>query len=103
MTLNRKGSRRIVVDGVEYRWTVRHRPTYSQANGWTPLTFVVQADSGRGAVLVVSSALAHPHNWLGLSAGAVRPALVAEAVRRAVAAGWRPEQAGAAFALPGAA
>ncbi|MEV8514068.1 hypothetical protein [Dactylosporangium sp. NPDC051484] len=42
-------------------------------------------------------------NWLGLPAGTVRPALVADALRRAVAAGWRPEQAGAAFALPEAA
>jgi hypothetical protein len=42
MTLVKKGCRRIVVDGVAFRWSVRHRPTYCQANGWSPLTFVVE-------------------------------------------------------------
>lgn len=28
MTVARKGSRRIVVDGVQFRWKVRSRPTY---------------------------------------------------------------------------
>ena len=86
MTLQGKGSRRIVVDGVEYRWTVRRKPTYSQANGWSPLTFAVQPAAG-GPVLVVSTAMAHPRNWMGQPAGGIRPAMVAEAVRRAVGSG----------------
>jgi hypothetical protein len=42
VALVRKGCRQIVVDGVTYRWHVRRKPTYSQGNGWTPLTFAVE-------------------------------------------------------------
>ena len=33
MTLARKGSRGILVDGIGYSWKVRHRPTDSQGLG----------------------------------------------------------------------
>jgi hypothetical protein len=63
--LARKGSRLITVGGATFRWTVRRRPTYSQANGWSPLTFVVERAERPGAILVVSLPCAHPGNWLG--------------------------------------
>ncbi len=28
MALNKKGSRRIIVDGIEYRWRIRRKPSY---------------------------------------------------------------------------
>lgn len=99
MSLARKGSRRIVVDQVAFRWAVRRRPTYCQANGWTPLRFVVHRADRPGSVLVVSLPYAHPGNWLGLPSTAVRPVLVALAVRRALAAGWQPTRPGPPFTL----
>ena len=94
MTIPSKVSRRIVVDGVTYRWLVRSRPTYAQANGWTPLTFVVEADQAQGAPLVVDLPPAHPGNWLDLPADPVTPATVADAIRHGVHAGWQPSRAG---------
>ncbi|MEV5310112.1 MULTISPECIES: hypothetical protein [unclassified Streptomyces] len=41
MALGRKGLRRIVVDGMVYRWRLRRRPTYSQALCWSPCTYAV--------------------------------------------------------------
>ena len=99
MTLVRKGARRIVVDGVAFSWTVRRRPTYSQANGWTRLTFAAQRAHEPGAVLVVSLPYAHPGNWLGLPSMVVRPALVAAGIRRALADGWRPSAPGPTFTV----
>ncbi len=49
MAMPRKGSRLITVDTVTYRWLVRRRPTLSQACGWRPLTFAVEADDLPGA------------------------------------------------------
>jgi hypothetical protein len=44
-----QGSRRIAVDGLVFRWLVRGRPTYCQALGWSPLTFVAElAADNRG-------------------------------------------------------
>jgi hypothetical protein len=99
MTLARKGSRRIIVDGVTFRWTVRRKPTYHQANGWSPLTFVVEHAVAPASLLVVSLPCAHPGNWLGQPSQAVTPGMVTESIRRAVADGWKPAQRGRPFAL----
>jgi hypothetical protein len=99
VTLASRWARRIVVDGDAFRWVVRHKPTYSQANGWSSLTVVVEQAGAFGAVLVVSLPCAHPGNWIGSPSMPVRPSIVAEGIRRAVVAGWRPDRPGAAFAL----
>lgn len=99
MTLANKGSRRITVDGVVFRWSVRRRPTCCQANGWSPLTFVVEQMGQHGALLTVSLPCAHPGNWLRLPSQPVLPGMVATQIREAVAAGWRPLHPGPPFKL----
>ncbi|MEU4220947.1 hypothetical protein [Actinoplanes sp. NPDC026623] len=99
MTLTSKGSRRIVVDGLAFRWLVRRRPTYCQALGWSPLTFVVELLDEPGALLVVALPYAHPGNWLGLPSTSVLPATVAAGIHQALATGWQPGRPGPAFAL----
>jgi hypothetical protein len=101
MTVARKGSRLIEVGGTVYRWTVRRRPTYCQANGWMPLTFVVEEAGGWGALLVVTMPCAHPGNWLELPSRPVLPSTVAGSVTRALADGWRPGFPGPVFPLAG--
>ena len=99
MAIAKKGARRIVVDDVEYRWTVRHKPSYTQGSAWSPMTFAVEAVAQRGRTLVVSLPWAHPGNWMGAPTGAVRPAMVARAIQHALAHGWQPAAPGSAFAL----
>ncbi|GAA3653812.1 hypothetical protein GCM10022224_016050 [Nonomuraea antimicrobica] len=41
MATSKKGSRLITVDGTAFRWRVRRKPTYCQANSSGPLTFAV--------------------------------------------------------------
>ncbi|MEV0728131.1 hypothetical protein [Polymorphospora sp. NPDC050346] len=99
MTLAIKGSRRITVDGVAFRWSVRRRPTYSQGSGWSPLTFVVEQAEQPGALLVAALPCAHPGNWFGLPSQPVLPGTVAAGVRQALTAGWQPSRPGPAFKL----
>jgi len=99
MALPRRGSRRIAVDGLVFRWLVRRRPTYCQALGWSPLTFVAELADEPGAQLVVALPYAHPGNRLGLPSASVRPATAAAALRQALSAGWQPRRPGAAFTL----
>ena len=99
MALVRKGSRQIVVDGVTYRWRVRRKPTYSQGNGWTPLTFAVEDATTPGTTLVARTGHAHPRNWLGLSTKPVAPADVVLAIRTARSQGWTPAATGSLFLL----
>jgi hypothetical protein len=98
MALTKKGARRIVVDGVEYRWVVRRKPSYSQGIG-SPLTFVVELFAAHGAVLVVTADDARPDNWLGLPSITILPAQVASCIRTALADGWQPAQPGPPFRL----
>ena len=48
VTIPRKGSRPLTVDGVPYRWSVRSRPTCSQGIGQSPLSFAVVSDDAPG-------------------------------------------------------
>ena len=99
MTLVRKGFRQIVVDGATYRWRIRHRPSYSQGNGWTPLTFAVEDATAPGTALVVRTNHARPGNWLGLPSKPVFPTDVMRAIRTARAQGWTPTASGSPFLL----
>ncbi|OXM57828.1 hypothetical protein CFP71_06020 [Amycolatopsis thailandensis] len=98
MALLRKGSRRIVVDDTAYRWIVRRKPTYSQEDG-CPLSYAVELEDARGAVLVVQTDHAHPLNYRGFPSKAVLPSDVEGAIRLALERGWEPTAPGAQFPL----
>lgn len=99
MTLVSRGSRRIVVEGLVFRWVVSRRPTYCQGLGWSPLTFVAELLDESGSLFVVALPYAHPGNWLGLASVPVRPATVAAGIHQALEAGWQPRRPGPAFAV----
>ncbi|MFJ7421827.1 hypothetical protein ACIQXD_24925 [Streptomyces uncialis] len=101
MALNKKGSRRITVDGIEYRWRIRRKPSYTQGLCWTPLTYAVEAASGSepGTTLIVTSDQVHPSSWVGAEAVPIRPAHVAASIREARDRGWKPTKAGAPLQL----
>lgn len=93
MAIARKNSRRIVVDNVTYRWTVRRRPTYSQGLA-SPISFVAELLNEPAGRLLVSLPAARPDNWLGAASAVVTPALVARQIADARAAGWEPARRG---------
>ncbi|MFD4996008.1 hypothetical protein [Streptomyces buecherae] len=101
MALNSKGSRRITVDGIEYRWRIRRKPSYAQGLCWTPMTYAVEAVSGSqpGTTLIVTSGQAHPSNWVGVDTESIRPAHVAASIREARDQGWEPARGGPPFPL----
>lgn len=99
MAIPRKGSRPITVDGVAYRWMVRHKPSYSQGIIESSLTVAVEHDDVSGSVLALRLPQAHPSNWMGAPAVAVRPAHVALGIRTALGQGWKPERPGHPFRL----
>jgi hypothetical protein len=96
MAMRKAGSRPLVVDGQRYRWRVRRSPTYSQGAYATALTFSVEREDG-SSVLLVRTAGPRPDNWLNRPGSLVTPAVVADAIRAALGAGWRPMEPGPAF------
>jgi len=99
VALVKKGSRRITVDRVVYRWRVRGRPTYDRGLCWSPLAYAVELAERPGATLVVTTNQPHPSNWFARPATPVRPSDVAGAVRLAQAKGWAPATPGPVFRL----
>ncbi len=97
MAINKKGARRICVDGAAYLWKIRRQPTYCQENGWTLLTVAVQAADREGCVLVIQLPEKHPGSWRSVTPFAVQPSLVVRCIRDALAEGWQPTVPGAPF------
>jgi hypothetical protein len=99
MALNHKGSRRIIVDRVAYRWRLRRKPTYSQALCWSPLTYAVEHADNSGSTLVVTTNQAHSNNWFERESQPVLPCDVNQAIRLALSRGWSPTAPGSPFQL----
>jgi hypothetical protein len=98
MAMRKIGSRALVVDGQRYRWRVRRSPTYVQGAYAAALTFSVQREDG-GSVLRVVADGPRPDNWLERPGAIITPAVVAGAIRRARACGWRAGEVGPVFEL----
>lgn len=50
MSLPRKGLRSVEVDGIAYEWSIRKKPTYSQAALNTSMIVAIQMAEGSGHV-----------------------------------------------------
>jgi hypothetical protein len=98
MSLPQKCSRTLIVDGHSYRWKIRSRPTYAQGLAQRPLRFAVELEGG-ASVLLVSVDGPRPDNWLKLPGKSVTPAHVAQGIRQALAAGWKPTEPDSALEM----
>jgi hypothetical protein len=99
MTLQKKGSRRILVEGVLYRWAVRDRSTYAQGIGHSHLRVAVEREDAPQATLRIVLPSLRRDNWLMVPGYVVKPNDLARWIPKALAAGWVPERPGSAFEL----
>jgi len=99
MAIARKGSRRIVVDSIPYRWTVRPRPTYDQALAQAGMSFAVALENGGQTTLLVKLNVVRPDNWMNKDFVPITPVVVEGAIRQALKKGWSPINRGRAFEL----
>lgn len=99
MAIPKTGSRRIVVDAVAYRWTVRSRPSYVQGLAQSPLSFAVELEHAGKTTLVVTADVFRPDNWVLSRSGIVTPAVVERGIRSALQQGWQPAKQGSPHTL----
>ncbi len=91
MAIPKKGSRLITVDGIQYRWYVRHKPSYWQEFFEVKYGFAVeQVTSAKTSTLVVHTPYSRPDCLYDRNAAVIRPSDVAEAIQSAIKAGWDP-------------
>lgn len=102
MAIPKKGSRLIVVDGVQYRWRVRGRPTYPQSMNWRPLVLGIEhAEKSSCQVMVIELPQDHPSGYIPKTdkVTPVLPSDVEKYIRMGLQAGWRPDQPGKQFLM----
>ncbi|MFF0412360.1 hypothetical protein ACFYUY_18240 [Kitasatospora sp. NPDC004745] len=98
MALVKKGSRRIVVDGVEYRWRVSRRHWCCDYEGST-LGYVVEDVARPGTTLVVETGRPSASVPDTARGEVVLPGEVAAGIRAARSNGWTPGSSGSPFKL----
>ncbi|GIE81875.1 hypothetical protein Aph02nite_78250 [Actinoplanes philippinensis] len=94
MTVVKKRSRLITVDGVVYRWRVRRHPAHQG-----PLSFAIERADRRGTVLIATTPDTRPTDWVGTATPPAVPSIIAAMIREAHEQGWRPDSPGPAFPL----
>lgn len=99
MTMARKGSRRISVDGKAYRWRVN-----ADDLGWDYVSVAVAPDEGPRQTMSFQTKgePLNPDEMLGRHGTphpVVNPARVAEAIRKATSRGWQADQPGKPFPM----
>ena len=99
MAFPSRGSVPIHVDGVDYRWRIRKRPTYSQGISEHGLVVTVQTESDPLCVLRITINAARPDNWICKNHNAITPSNVAAFIRSALANGWQPNSPGSAHEM----
>ncbi|MEG4516696.1 MULTISPECIES: hypothetical protein [unclassified Microcoleus] len=124
MSIPKKGTRKIIVDGEPFIWLIRRQATNTQVeSGWGHLHVAVEHAEKPGSVLVLITDRPHPQGWSQTNCefipvkppdGApqevkvwqiistkevkpVRPSDVAQWIRQAVQLGWQPRRSGITF------
>ena len=100
MSIPKKGSRKISVDGHAYRWSIRKKPTYSQSiSVGFDFTAAVELYDSPGATLVISFPYTRPDSWILPSNESITPSDIEKAIVMALNNGWTPAKAGRTFHL----
>jgi len=100
MSIPKKGSRKITVSDQDYRWSIRKKPTYSQAISEGPdFTAAIELYDSPGTTLVVSFPFSRPDSWISPNKESVTPSDIERAILKAIKQGWKPAKKGKTFYL----
>jgi hypothetical protein len=93
MGLPKKGTRRIVVDGIPYRWLAKYASVGRVEGYCCPLSLFVERADAPGQLLI-SHFWCYQKPWVVAQAQAVTPRLVRQIMDAGWARGWQPARQG---------
>lgn len=98
MSIPKKGTRKIVVDGEPSLWLIRRKATYTQeCFDCRNLHVAIEHAEKPGSVLVVITDRSHPQCWATNEVKPVTPSDAAQWIQKAVQLGWQPQLPGITF------
>lgn len=96
MTLPQRKLRKINIDGKDYGWMIRSRPTWNQGLGGPMTLAIQQLDVERPTILRVMLDILRPDNWLQTNKAAITPKIIKDIIEAALKEGWKTDE-GSAF------
>ena len=96
MAILKKGSRKIVVEEIKYRWNMRRKPTHAQADYSCSVSAAVELLENPGSVLHITFT-GNNYNYDHGTEFPVTPKDVEASIKSALNKGWQPEKSGATF------
>lgn len=99
MAIPKKGSRKITVDGTDYRWTIRRKPTCPKTLCEENVLAAVELYDKPRSVLSIKFPWVRYDNRFGIAEQPVTPKHIEQCIKRALAEGWQPEKTGNAFEI----
>ena len=91
MSIPKKGSRKIHIGGIDYRWTIRNKPTYCEGAFATEMTAAVELYASPVSTLIIGFGSPRPDNWLEREGMKVTPKTIKSQIELALKNGWEPK------------
>ncbi|WP_103867634.1 hypothetical protein [Aquimarina sp. I32.4] len=98
MAIPKKGTRKIAVNELNFRWLIRKKATYTQSDyGIGKLHIAVELEENSGTSLFIYTDRKHPNDIGTEIVNPVKPSDIANWIKQAFELGWIPSKSGNPF------
>ena len=98
MAIPKKGTRKIVVNELNFRWLIRRKATYTQSDyGTGKLHVAIELEENPGTSLFICTDRKHPKDIGTEVLNPVKPSDISNWIKQALDLGWNPSKNGNPF------
>ena len=98
MAIPKKGTRKITVNDLAFRWLIRRKATYGQTDyGIGKLHVAVELEENPGTSLFIFTDRKHPKDYGAEKINPVKPSDISNWIKQALEIGWNPLKSGNPF------
>ena len=98
MTIPKKGTRKIEVNELNFRWLIRKKATYTQSDyGIGKLHVAIELEEDPGTSLFIYTDRKHPKDIGTEIVNPIKPFDISNWIKQALDLGWNPSESGKPF------